>query len=513
MTNNRNNKRKPTAELSQMVYGKVPPQAKDMEEAVLGAIMMEKTAYDTITDIISTDCFYVDAHQRIYRAMQRLTQKNQPIDLLTVQEELRMSEELEMVGGPYYLTRLTNAVVSAANIVPHARIIYERYLKREMIRIGSELVSQSYEDGTDAFELIDDFEIKYQKLSAFKTSNNTVDIVSAMVERMKRLHQLQNIKSPVTGIPFGYERLDAITHGAQKTDLIILAARPSVGKTAFALNVARNAAGTKNNEGKVRKVLFFSLEMSTGQLVDRLLAAESEMWIDKISTGYGLDEPHLKRIYAKGVQPLSSRGIYIDDTAALNVFELRSKVRQTIRKHGGPNTEWLIVIDYLQLMSGVEDRKINNREQEISNISRNLKMLAKELEVPVIALSQLSRAVENRRGEKKTPQLSDLRESGAIEQDADTVMFMYRPEYYDITAGENGEDLRGLTELSIEKHRHGSLAKGPEAIKLRALLHIQKFTEWDGNLPGKATQAAGVSSWVPVNVGARMGEKDDLPFV
>jgi replicative DNA helicase len=343
-----------------------------------------------------------------------------------------------------------------------------------MIRIGGQLVQEAYEDSTDVFQLMDDHEGEYQKITLQKTGNTITDLNGELVTRFKRLVELQKRDNHITGIPSGFYSLDLITHGWQNTDLIILAARPAVGKTAFALNLARNATRCKLDDGNKINIGFFSLEMSKGQLVDRIIAAESETWLDKIMTGK-MEEANLKNIYRDGIQPLSAAGIYIDDTAGLNIYQLRSKARYMIRKFSVN----MIIIDYLQLMSGVEDRRINNREQEISNISRNLKVLAKELNIPIMALSQLSRNVEQRKGDSKTPVLSDLRDSGAIEQDADMVMFMYRPEYYNVVTDGLGESTAGLTEISIAKHRNGSLAQGTEAIKLRANLSIQKFYPWE----------------------------------
>jgi replicative DNA helicase len=308
-------------------------------------------------------------------------------------------------------------------------------------------------------------------------------------------------------VPTGFPSLDHITYGWQPTDLIILAARPSVGKTAFALNLARNAA---LHPRKSIPVGFFSLEMSAGQLVQRILSAESEIWLEKIARGR-LQEHEMKQLYAKGIQRLAQAPIFIDDTAALNIFELRAKCRRLKNKHN----VGLIIIDYLQLMSGTGENRNTNREQEISRISRDLKGLAKELQVPIIALSQLSREVEKRKEGSKMPQLSDLRESGAIEQDADMVMFLYRPEYYDINANEMGESNKGETHVRIAKHRNGSL----ETIKLKALLHIQKFIEEDGNNFGTTGLPPG--NWKPVpdddNNGAKLyiqteSKMNDLPF-
>jgi replicative DNA helicase len=477
-------RRKPSPDMSTMVYGKVPPQAKDLEEAVLGAVMLEKSAFDTVVEILKPECFYVDAHQRIYKAMQGLAQKSQPIDILTVVEELRTREELEIVGGPYYVTKLTNAVVSAANIEAHSRIILQKFIQRELIRISGEIIGDAYEDSTDVFDLLDDAESKLFEITNNHLRKNFDSIDTVLVKTIQRIEDLRHKNEDITGVPTGFASLDNVTYGWQPTDLIILAARPSVGKTAFALNLARNAA---LHPTKSTPVVFFSLEMSASQLVQRILSAESEIWLEKIARGK-LEEHEMKQLYAKGIQHLSQAPIFIDDTAALNIFELRAKCRRLKNKHN----IGLIIIDYLQLMSGTGENRNGNREQEISRISRDLKGLAKELQVPIIALSQLSREVEKRKEGNKMPQLSDLRESGAIEQDADMVMFLYRPEYYDITANEFGESNKGETHLRIAKHRNGSL----ENIKLRALLHIQKFIDDNGGDFGSIGLPPG--SWKPV---------------
>ena len=471
-------------ELGTMMYGKVPPQAKDLEEAVLGAVMLEKSAFDTVVEILKPECFYVDANQRIYRAMQGLQLKNSPIDLLTVVEELKFREELDLVGGPYYVTRLTNSVVSSANIEAHSRIILQKFIQRELIRISGEIIGDAYEDSTDVFDLLDEAEGKLFEITNNHLRKDYASIESVLVKTIQRIEDLRTRQDDITGCPTGFPTLDRLTYGWQATDLIVLAARPSVGKTAFALNLARNAA---LHPTKPTAVAFFSLEMSAGQLVQRILSAESEIWLEKIARGR-LEEHEMQQLYKKGINRLSSAPIHIDDTAALNIFELRAKCRRLKNKHN----VGLIIIDYLQLMSGTGENRNSNREQEISRISRDLKGLAKELQVPIIALSQLSREVEKRKEGNKMPQLSDLRESGAIEQDADMVMFLYRPEYYDITANELGESNKGETHVRIAKHRNGQL----ETIKLKALLHIQKFIEEDGGDFGNPPAGG---NWKPVS--------------
>jgi replicative DNA helicase len=470
-------RRKPSVDLSTMVYGKVPPQAKELEEAVLGAIMLEKSAFDTVSEIIKPECFYVDAHKFIFEAMQSLQQKSVPIDILTVVEELKSQEKLDIVGGPYFVTKLTNSVVSTANIDAHARIVLQKFIQRELIRISGEIIGDAYEDSTDVFDLLDHSETLMFNITNNYLKKNFEDIGNVMVKTINRIDELRTKTEEISGVPSGFASIDRITYGWQPTDLIILAARPSVGKTAFALNLARNAA---LHPTKPIGVGFFSLEMSAAQLVQRILSAESEIAMEKISRGK-LEDHEYQQLHSKGIKKLESAPIYIDDTAALNIFEFRAKARRLVNKHH----VGVIIIDYLQLMSGSND-KGGNREQEISNISRNLKALAKELSVPIIALSQLSRAVETRK-ESKMPQLSDLRESGAIEQDADMVMFIYRPEYYENMSNEHGESTIGETHIRIAKHRNGSL----ETIKLRAKLAIQKFEEWDDD------SSAG-SSWRPI---------------
>jgi replicative DNA helicase len=487
----RKSRRKPSIDLSSMVYGKVPPQAKDLEEAVLGAIMLEKSAFDTVVEILKPECFYFDAHQRIFTAFQNLAQKSLPIDILTVVEELKFSEELEMVGGPYYVTKLTNAVVSTANIEAHSRIILQKFVQRELIRISGEIISEAYEESTDVFDLMDDAEDKIFQITNNFLKTDYKEMSSALAQAINRIDELRTKKDEISGVPSGFTSLDRITYGWQPTDLVILAARPSVGKTAFALNLARNAA---LHPTKPTAVGFFSLEMSASQLVQRILSAESEIMMEKIARGK-LEEHEYQQLHKRGITRLERAPIYIDDTAALNIFEFRAKARRLVNKHH----VGLIIIDYLQLMSGSGDRN-GNREQEISTISRNLKALAKELNIPIIALSQLNRAVETRK-ESKIPVLADLRESGAIEQDADMVLFIYRPESYEIYTNEQGESTKGETHIKIAKHRNGAL----DMIKLRALLHIQKFEEWDGNDGFKGSTG---SNWKPLGPAPVPGNRD-----
>jgi len=444
LNKDRKDRRKPNP--MEFGNGKVPPQSKELEVAILGAVMLDKRGFDIVNELLTPQTFYLDAHQKIFSAMRGLSQKNSPIDILTVVEELRFREELDLVGGPFYVTKLTNGVQSAANIEAHARIILQNFLKREVIRVGSEMVANGYEDSIDVFDLLDDVETNVYGLTQTYIKNDFSHISKGLVKAVKRIEQLRAQDETVTGVPSGFEQLDKTTHGWQPQDLIIVAARPSTGKSAFALNLARNAA---MNPHKSTPVGFFSLEMSEDQLIRRLLSAETNIWMERFATGK-FEEAHMKTLYKKGVEPLSSSPIYLDDTAALTMFELRAKARRMIDKH----KVGLIIIDYLQLMSGDRSQKNVTREQEVSRLSRDLKKLGKELKIPVIALSQLSRDIEKRGKGQKQPQLSDLRESGAIEQDADLVIFLYRPPPDEVA---EDAELANIGNVRIAKHRNGSL--------------------------------------------------------
>ena len=459
-----NRSRKP--DISSLVYGKVPPQATELEEAVLGACMLEKDTFALVTEIIQTEeCFYVDAHQKIYAAMRRLFfDRGMPVDLLTITDELRKSNELEIVGGAYYLTRLTMTVLSSAHVEAHARIVMEKFIQRELIRISGSVISDAYEDSTDVFDLLDKAESGLYEITDKHLRKNFKSLQDVMVKTMKEIEENRNKTDDITGVPSGFKGLDRLTAGWQKTDLIILAARPSVGKTAFALNLAMNAAF---NASKPFPVAIFSLEMGAGQIVKRMLSAVTEVSMESITRGKMEEHEFIQMTHR--MTKLTQAKIFIDDQAALNIFELRAKARRLKSKHDIQ----MILIDYLQLMQANVDKN-GNREQEISKISRDLKALAKELEVPIIALSQLNRSVETRK-ESKIPQLSDLRESGAIEQDADMVMFLYRPEYHGISNDANGETIEGETQIHIAKHRNGST--GMEKVKF--IKEYQKFVDLD----------------------------------
>jgi replicative DNA helicase len=464
-------KRKSTtdANLSQFVFGKVPPQARDLEEAVLGAIMLEKDALPSIVDFLKASSFYVPANQIIYQAIVRLFDKSHPIDILTVAEELRKTGELDVVGGAYYITELTNRVATAANVEFHARIIAQKFIQRELIRTSTEIVKEAFEDTTDVFELLDKSEKNLFEITNQNMRRGYADVGSLIEQAKKEILAASEHQDKLTGVASGFIALDRITGGWQKSDLVIIAARPGMGKTSFVLSMARNAAMMAN-----KPVALFSLEMSSLQLTTRLMAAEAALPMEKLRKG-NLAHYELQQLESK-VHELSEAPIYIDDTPALNIFELRAKARRLKQQHGIE----MIIIDYLQLMSGGSDNKGGgNREQEISTISRSLKNIAKELNIPVIALSQLSRAVETRGGTKR-PQLSDLRESGAIEQDADMVIFLYRGDYYGIEVDENNQPIKGKTEVIIAKHRNGSL----ETVPIKFVHQLAKFEEWEeSNIP------------------------------
>lgn len=636
--------RKRDADLSNYVFDKLPPQARELEEVVLGGMMLDKDAVAEIIDILKPESFYVDAHQHIFEAIHDLFGKSEPVDILTVTEQLRKMGKLAEVGGPFYVTKLTNRVGSTANIEHHARIISERYILRELIKTSNMVIKEAYEDTTDVFDLLDKAE---QNLFSITEQNlrRSYDTMTNLVQQaIKQLENIKDHQDGVVGVPTGYVNLDRLTSGWQKSDLVIIAARPAMGKTALTLNIARNAAV---DFGK--GVALFSLEMSSLQLVNRLISSETGISSEKLKKG-DLRPDEWVELTTK-VDKLAEAPIFIDDTPAINIFELRAKCRRLKMQHDIQ----LIVIDYLQLMSGggSDTKSSGNREQEISLISRSLKSIAKELDVPVIALSQLSRAVETRGGDKR-PQLSDLREcitgdsliylprtrtykkvkdlvgkqnfevlsldenlklqrakcldvwetgkkkvyevttssgfkikasanhpfltvegwkkleeleegksvasfkdedlehltsnvkwekiksikyvgteptydlhvekhhnflsnnfivhnSGAIEQDADIVMFIYRPEYYGLDQDEDGNPTKGITELIVAKHRNGAL----DTVKLRFIPQFTKFEDFsslDQSMDGFTPLGEIITRESRMNEG-NMGRSDEpLPF-
>ena len=452
-TNNFRNRTKSKMTIEQLnaQYGKIPPQAPEVEEAVLGALMLERDAYITVAAILKAESFYKEEHQKIFKVIQHLVANEKPVDLLMVTQELKNREELDEVGGPIYITQLTSRVASAAHIEFHARIIAQKFIQRELIRISSEIQVKSYDDSMELDDLIDYAEASLFKVTEGNISKESQPIKPLLREAIERIEA--NAKKPdgLSGIASGFSKLDKITSGWQNTDLMIIAARPAMGKTAFVLSMARNMAVLKNVP-----VAVFSLEMSSIQLVNRLIAAETELGSEKIKSGKLEDWEW--ELFNRRIKNLENAPLYIDDTPALSVFEFRAKCRRLKMQYD----IGIVVVDYLQLMTAGSDVK-GNREQEVSTISRNLKAIAKEINVPIIALSQLNRSVESRDG--KRPQLSDLRESGAIEQDADMVMFIHRPEYYGITQDGDGNSLIGVAEIIIAKHRNGSVGDVQLAFK------------------------------------------------
>ncbi|MBS1527573.1 MAG: replicative DNA helicase [Bacteroidetes bacterium] len=444
--------------------GKLPPQAVDLEEAVLGALMLEKDALSSVIDILKPEVFYKDSHQKIFVAIRHLFEKSMPVDILTVTAQLRQQGELEMIGGAYYITELTNRVASAANIEFHSRIVIQKHIQRELIRISTEVINNAYEDTTDVLDLLDKAEKNLFDIAQNNLRRDSRKMDDLMHETLKEIEALKNKKDGLTGVASGFTELDRMTSGWQKSDLVIIAARPAMGKTAFVLSCARNAAVDFQ-----RPVVVFSLEMSSVQLVNRLISGETQIEQEKIRKG-NLEEWEWQQIHSK-IGRLEQAPLIIDDTPALNIFEFRAKCRRLKSQHDIQ----LIIIDYLQLMQGKADGKGGNREQEIGSISRALKSVAKELNVPVIALSQLSRAVENRPGASKRPMLSDLRESGSIEQDADMVLFLYRPEYYGLEVDENNNPTQGVGEVIIAKHRNGETG----TVRLKFVGKFVKFTDLD----------------------------------
>ena len=445
--------------------GKLPPQALELEEAVLGAMLLEKDVLNNIIDILSTESFYKESHGVIFSAIKRLFLKSSPVDTLTVTQELKSAGELELAGGAFALTQLTNRVASSANAEFHARIVVQKFIQRELIRISSETITDAYEDSSDVFDLLDKAEANLYSIVSGNIRKNYDKMSSLINKALSDIDTARKKGDGVTGVQSGFTALDRFTAGWQKSDLIIIAARPAMGKTALILSLARNSAVDHK-----QPIAIFSLEMSSVQLVTRLIASEAEIPAESIKKGQ-LKDYEYEQLHSK-IDKLAEAPLFIDDTPALTIFELRAKARRLKQEHNIS----LIVIDYLQLMHAGGDNNRGNREQEISAISRTLKSLAKELEIPIIALSQLSRAVETRGGDRR-PVLSDLRESGAIEQDADMVIFIHRPEYYNIMEDENGNSNAGVAELIIAKHRNGPTGN----VRLRFIGALAKFADLESN--------------------------------
>ena len=466
--------------------GNVPPQAVELEEAVLGALMLEKDSIITVQEFITPEAFYTEEHRTIYRAIEELSTELKPIDLYTVTERLKAKKELKKVGGASYLAQLTQKVGSAANVEFHAKIIAQKYVQRELIRSATEIQKRSYDESTDVTELIGYAEGEIFKVAEGHVKRSVQSSKDILARALMQIEEASKNTSAFNGVPSGFMAIDRVTLGWQLSDLIIVAARPSMGKTAFVLSMARNMAVDHE-----RPVAFFSLEMSSVQLVNRLIASETELGSEKIRNGK-LTEEEWQQLHSK-IKALIKAPIYVDDTPALSIFELRAKCRRLQQRYGIK----VLIIDYLQLMTAGADMR-GNREQEVSMISRQLKIIAKELNIPVIALSQLNRGVEQRTGDAKKPMLSDLRESGAIEQDADMVLFIHRPERYGIMEDSMGNSLKGIADIIIAKHRNGAVGE----IQLRFRNELAQFCDLEEVSPF----ASGGATVKTVTFGSRMNE-------
>lgn len=440
---------------------RVPPNSIETEEIVLGALMIEKDAYPLVGELLRPACFYEPKNRLIFEAIQDLALLERPVDVQTVIEQLKKNKTLHEVGGEYYPILLSTQINSTAHLETHARILYDKALQRELISFGNEVIKNAFDESIDVVDTMQDAESKLFEITQ-RTDKDEVEHVKHLIgDALKQIEQASSRKEGISGLNTGFREIDDMTSGWQSPDLVIIAARPAMGKTAFVLSMARAMAMDYGIP-----VAIFSLEMSKTQIMTRLIVNHTEIPNDKIKRG-NLDQEELRQLN-EGLDPLYEAPLFIDDNAGLSIFDLRSKARRLVREHDVK----MIVIDYLQLMTASGMRANTNREQEVSMISRSLKQLAKELNIPIIALSQLNRSVENR-GDGKIPQLSDLRESGAIEQDADMVCFIHRPEYYGITEDkEDGRDLRGLGQFIIAKHRNGPTG----AVYLRFKQEFIKFT-------------------------------------
>ena len=466
--------------------GRLQPQARELEEAVLGALMLEKDAYSIVSEILKPECFYEKAHEKIYAAIVDLALSQRPVDMLTVTEQLKKRGELEDVGGPFYISQLTSKVASSAHIEYHARIIAQKYLARELISFTAMIQGKAFDETLDVEDLMQEAEGKLFEISQRNVKKDVTQINPVIKDAMEMLQKAALQKEGLSGLRTGFEGLDKMTSGWQNSDLIIIAARPAMGKTAFVLSMAKNMAVNFNTP-----VALFSLEMSNVQLVNRLIASETELGSEKIRNGK-LSEEEWQQLHSK-IKALIKAPIYVDDTPALSIFELRAKCRRLQQRYGIK----VLIIDYLQLMTAGADMR-GNREQEVSMISRQLKIIAKELNIPVIALSQLNRGVEQRTGDAKKPMLSDLRESGAIEQDADMVLFIHRPERYGIMEDSMGNSLKGIADIIIAKHRNGAVGE----IQLRFRNELAQFCDLEEVSPF----ASGGSTVKTVTFGSRMNE-------
>lgn len=442
--------------------GKLPPRDTELEEVVLGALMLEKDAYMNVSDILTPDAFYDPVNQKIYEAISTLGFNQRPIDMMTVTEQLRKNGTLKEVGGPVHITELTARVLSAANVEYHAKIIAQKHLARRLISFATKIETDAYDEGNDVDDLLQAAEGQLFEISQMHLKREVTQIDPVLNLALEQIQIAANTATGLSGLQTGYTELDKMTSGWQPSDLIIIAARPAMGKTAFVLSMAKNMAIDYNTP-----IAIFTLEMANVQLVKRLISNVADLEGEKIKSGQ-LTPEEWDRCNSR-LRSCYSAPLYLDETPGLSITELRTKARRLVRERGVK----MIMIDYLQLMTA-SGMKLGSREQEVSTISRNLKGLAKELNIPIIALSQLNRSTESR--EDKRPVLSDLRESGAIEQDADIVCFIHRPEYYTkSTEDANGNDIRGLAELIVAKHRSGAVGD----VKLRFVSKYARFENWD----------------------------------
>lgn len=447
---------------------KIQPQDKEIEDAVLGALMLERDAYAIVCDLLTPESFYDPGNQKIYAAINKLGVNQQPIDMLTVTQQLRADGALDEVGGPIRISELTANVASAAHIEYHARIVAQKYLARRLISFCSEIEKKSFDESYDVDDLLQEAEGKLFEISQGNLKKDFTQIDPVINAAMEQIESAGKRESGLSGLETGFHKLDKLTSGWQNSDLIIIAARPAMGKTAFVLSMAKNMAVDYNTP-----VAIFSLEMSNLQLVNRLISNVCEIEGEKIKSGR-LTREEWEQLNSR-VRNLFNAPLYVDDSPSLSILELRTKARRLVKEHGVK----IIIIDYLQLMNAT-GMKFGSREQEVSMISRNLKQLAKELNIPVIALSQLSRKVEERNDGNKRPQLSDLRESGAIEQDADIVCFIHRPEYYTrSTTDAEGKSIKGMAEFIVAKHRSGSV----DDVEMTFVSRFARFQNRDEAMP------------------------------
>ena len=472
-------------------YGHLQPQALDMEQAVLGALMIDKDAFSIVSEILRPETFYEPRNQKIYQAIQTLNMSERPVDIMTVTEQLKKDGTLEDVGGPAYIMDLSSHVASSAHIEYHSRVLAQKFMARQLISFASVIETKAFDETQDVDELMQEAEGSLFELSQKNMRQDYTQIDPVVKNAVDILQRAAANTDGLTGISTGYTDLDDKTSGWQNSDLVIIAGRPAMGKTAFALSLAKNIA----IDNRI-PVAFFSLEMSNVQLVNRLISNVCEISGKKILNGQ-LDQEEWKRLDSR-LRRLQGAPLYVDDTPGMSIFELRTKARRLVREKGVR----IIMIDYLQLMNA-NGARFGSRQEEVSTISRSLKGLAKELDIPILALSQLNRGVEGREGnEGKRPMLSDLRESGAIEKDADMVCFVHRPEYYRIFQDEHGNDLHGMAQIIIAKHRKG--ATGDVLLNFRG--EFTRFQNPQDVLIGPSSPTSGGEI-----IGSRMNGGDPLP--